>query len=179
MHPYLMKSSIKTSLTWKTTFSFVTLATLLILLIGWLIKNNALPVKTVINYNTWETNFIQVWIWVAIVVGLILPSIAFLVWIRRPEPRKILGFYLLVLLVQIITEQVLSSLLFPSLLVIIGTIYTIYRLWQLWQGQQLVSTNTQLNTPNWKILRSLLQLLLLFWSINLIILLVLCLPNIL
>lgn len=174
-----MKSLSKTSFTWKITFSFVTLATLLILLIGWLIKNNALPVKTIINYNTWETNFIQFWIWVALVVGLLLPAIAFLVWMRRPEPRKILGFYLLVLLVQIITEQVVSSVLFPSLLVIIGTIYTIYRLWQLWQGQQIVNTDTQLNTPNRRILRSLLQLLLLFWSINLTILLFLCFPSIL
>ena len=174
-----MKSSIKTSFTWKITVSFVTLATLLILPIGWLIKNNALPVKTVINYSTWEANFIQIWIWIALVVGLLLPGIAFFVWMRPPETRKILGFYLLVLLVQIITEQVLSSVWFPSLVVILGTIYTIYRLWQLWQGQQIVNTNDQLNIPNRRILRSLLQLLLLFWSINLTILLVLCFPSIL
>ena len=174
-----MKLSIKTSFTWKPTLSFVTLATLIILLIGWLIKNNLLPVKTVINYSTWETNFIQFWLWVALVVGLLFPSIAFFVWMRCPEPRKILGFYLLVLLVQIITEQVLSSVWFPSLVVIIGTIYTIYRLWQLWHGQQIVNTNDQLNAANQRILRSLLQLLLLFWSINLTILLVLCFPSIL
>jgi hypothetical protein len=174
----IMKSSINTSLTWKTTLSFVTLATLLILLIGWLIKNQVLPVKTVIDYSAWETNFIQFWIWVAIGVGLLLPGIAFLVWLRYPEPRKILGFYLLVLLVQIITEQVLSSILFPSLLVIIGTIYTIYRIWQLWQSQQVVNKNTQLNTFNPKVLNSLLHLLLLFWSINLAVLLVLCFPAI-
>jgi hypothetical protein len=174
-----MNSSINTSLTWKTTFSFVTLATLFILLIGWLIKNQVLPIKTAINYNAWETNFIQFWIWVAIVVGLLFPSIAFLVWLRHPEPRKILGFYLLVLLVQIITEQVVSGVLFPSLLVIIGTIYTVYRLWQLWQSQQVVNINPQLNTSSQSVLKSLLQLLLLFWSINLTVLLVLCFPAIL
>lgn len=171
-------SSINTSLTWKTTFSFITLATLLILLIGWLIKNHVLPVKTVIDYSAWETNFIQFWIWAAIVVGLLFPGIAFLVWLRHPEPRKILGFYLLVLLVQIITEQVLSGTLFPSLLVIIGTIYTIYRIWQLWQSQQVVNINTQLNRFSQRVIKSLLQLLLIFWSINLIVLLVVCLPSI-
>jgi carbon starvation protein CstA len=70
-----MKPSISTPLTWKTTFSFVTLATLLILLIGWLIKNHVLPVKTVIDYSTWVTHFIQFWIWVAVVVGLLFPGI--------------------------------------------------------------------------------------------------------
>ena len=146
---------------------------------GWLIKNQVLPVKTVIDYSAWETNFIQFWIWVAIGVGLLLPGIAFLVWLRHPQPRKILGFYLLVLFVQIITEQILSGILFPSLLVIIGTIYTVYRIWQLWQGQQAVNTNTQLNTFNQRLFKNLLQLLLFFWSINLIVLLVLCLPSIL
>lgn len=172
-------SSINTSLTWKTTFSFITLATLLILLIGWLIKNHVLPVKTVIDYSAWETNFIQFWIWAAIVVGLLFPGIAFLVWLRHPEPRKILGFYLLVLLVQIITEQVLSGTLSPSLLVIIGTIYTVYRIWQLWQSQQVVNINTQLNRFSQRVIKILLQLLLIFWSINLIVLLVVCFPSIL
>lgn len=172
-------SSINTSLTWKTTFSFITFATLLILLIGWLIKNHVLPVKAVIDYSAWETNFIQFWIWAAIVVGLLFPGIAFLVWLRHPNPRKILGFYLLVLLVQIITEQVLSGILFPSLLVIIGTIYTVYRIWQLWQSQQVVNINPQLNRFSQRLIKSLLQLLLIFWSINLIVLLVVCLPSIL
>lgn len=171
-------SSTNTSLTWKTTFSFITLATLFILLIGWFIKNRVLPVKTVIDYSAWEINFIQFWIWAAIVVGLLFPGIAFLVWLRHPEPRKILGFYLLVLLVQIITEQVLTSILFPSLLVIIGTIYTVYRIWQLWQSQQVVNINTQLNTFSQRVLKSLLQILLVFWSINLTVLLVLCFPAI-
>jgi len=175
----IMKSSISTPLTWKTTFSFVTFATLLILLIGWLIKNHVFPVKTVIDYSAWETNFIQFWICVAIVVGLLFPGIAFFVWLRHPKPRKILGFYLLVLLVQIITEQVLSSTLFPSLLVIIGTIYTVYRIWQLWQGQQIANTNTQVNTFSQRVFKTLLKLLLLFWSINLTVLLVLCFPAIL
>ena len=172
-------SSINTTLTWKTTFSFITFATLLILLIGWLIKNHVLPVKTVIDYSAWETNFIQFWIWAAIVVGLLFPSIAFLGWLRYPEPRKILGFYLLVLLVQIITEQVLTGTLFPSLLVIVGTIYTVYRIWQLWQSQQVVNINTQLSKFSQRVIKRLLQILLVFWSINLIVLLVVCLPSIL
>lgn len=118
-------------------FSFVTLATLIILQIGWLVKNHVLPVKTVIDYSAWETNFIQFLVWVAIVVGLLFPGIAFFVWLRYPEPRKFFGLYLLALLVRIIIEQVLSSILFLSLLVIIGTVYTVYLIWQLWQEQQV------------------------------------------
>jgi hypothetical protein len=60
----------------------------------------------------------------AIAIGLILPSVAWLIWFKHPQPRKILGFYLSVLIIQILTEQIFSSVVFPSLVVIIGAIYT-------------------------------------------------------
>lgn len=114
----------------------------------------------------------QVWVVIAIFVGILLPGIAFFGWIRHPEPRRILGFYLLVLLVQIVTEQVLSGALFSSIVVVIGTIYTAFRLWQLWQGQNLLDTNSYV-VPHRKLLDVLLWLMLLFWLSNLIMLLVL------
>ena len=164
---------------WKTALSFVALATLLILLIGWLTISGALPVKLVINYSDWASRFIQFWIVAAISIGLILPGIAFLVWIRHPEPRLILGLYLLVLIIQIATEHVLSSVLFPSIVVITGSIYTAFRLWQLWQGQQLMIRVAQTGTHSRTIMRGLLWILLLFWSSNLLVLLVLVWPSIL
>lgn len=115
----------------------------------------------------------------AILVGLLLPGIAFLVWIRQKELREFLGFYLLVLIIQIVTEQVLSSVLFPSIVVVTGSIYTAFRVWQLWQGQQLMTTTAQPDTRIRTIIGSLLWLLLLFWSSNLIMLLVIAWPSIL
>ncbi len=174
-----MNLSISTSLTWKTTLSFIILATLLILLFGWLTVSGALPVKMVLDYSGFASKFIQVWILVAICIGLLLPGIAFFVWIRQQEQRRVLGLYLLVLIIQIVTERVLSSVLFPSIVVVIGSIYTAFRLVQLWQGQQLMTTTDQLGTRSRKIMGSLLLLLLLFWSSNLIMLSVLAWPSIL
>lgn len=174
-----MSSSINAPLTWKTTFSFVTLATLLILLIGWLTINSTLPVKLVIDYSDWAIKFIHFWVVLAILIGLLLPGIAFFVWIRQKELRLVLGSYLLVLIIQIVTEQILSSVLFPSIVVVIGSIYTAFRLWQLWQGQQLMTITAQPGTRSRTIMGSLLWLLLLFWSSNLIMLLVVAWPSIL
>jgi hypothetical protein len=110
-----MNSSINVNapLTWKTTLSSVILATLIILLVGWLTISGTLPVRLAINYSDWGSKFIQVWVVVAILIGLLLPGIAFFVWIRQKELRQVLGLYLLVLIIQIVTEQVLSTVLFP------------------------------------------------------------------
>jgi hypothetical protein len=174
-----MSSAINTPLTWKTTLSFVTLATLLILLIGWLTINGALPIKLVIDYSDWASKFIQVWVVVAILIGLLLPGIAFFFWIRQKELRLGLGLYLLVLIIQIVTEQILSSVLFPSIVVLIGSIYTAFRLVQLWQSQQMMTTIAPSGTRSRTVIDGLLLLLLLFWSSNLIMLLVLAWPSIL
>ncbi|WP_333325310.1 hypothetical protein [Microcoleus sp. Aus8_D1] len=90
-----------------------------------------------------------------------------------------MGFYLVVLIVQIAAEQILSRVLFPSLVVFSGTMYTAFRIWQLWQGQQLVTAMAQLNNHNPIVVSSLLWLLLLFWSSNLIVLFAVAWPRIL
>lgn len=157
-------------MTWKTTLAFVLFATLLTILVGWLTTTGVLPIQQSIQYSDAGRNFIRIWMWFAIALGLILPSIAWLMWIKNPQPRKILDFYLSVLIVQIVTEQVFSSIGLPSLVVTIGTVYTTFRIWQLWQGQQLIHT---VNSSSRKLLSALLWLLGLFWSSNLIILLTL------
>jgi hypothetical protein len=88
-------------------------------------------------------------------------------------------FYLVVLIVQIVAESILSRVLFPSLVVITGSIYTVFRICQLWQGQQLVMAATQINNHNLIIFSSLLWLLLLFGSSNLIVIFAVSWPNIL
>ena len=114
--------------TWKTTLLFVICATLLLLQINWLMLRDTLPIKKAMDYSTSETNFLKFWIKIAVVIGVLLPGVAFFVWHRYPEPRKIMEFYLVVLIVQIVAESILSRVLFPSLVVITGTIYTVFRI---------------------------------------------------
>lgn len=159
-------------MTWKTIFSFVLFATLLTILVGWLTTTETLSIQKTIPFNSAERSFMRVWFGVAISIGLILPSIAWLVWIRNPQSRRILGLYLSVLIIQIVTERVFVRIAFPSLVVTIGTLYTAFRLWQLWQGQQL------LHQPSWnsskrKPMSALLSVLGLFWGSNLVVLLTL------
>ncbi|MCC5620550.1 hypothetical protein [Nostoc sp. CHAB 5715] len=120
-------------MTWKTTFLFMVLATLVVILVGWLTSIGILPISQMINYSDAGLRFIRVWILLAIAIGLIVPTITFVIWFKYPEIRKIFGFYLLVLIIQIVTEQIVSRVWLPSLVVIIGTLYTAFRVWQLWQ----------------------------------------------
>jgi hypothetical protein len=101
------------------------------------------------------------------------------VWWRYLDPRKILGFYLVFLIVQIAVEMIVSRVLFPSLVVMNGTIYTAFRIWQLWQGQQLAKAEVQINNYHSTIFSGLLWLLLLFGSSNLIVLFTIAWPTIL
>jgi ribose/xylose/arabinose/galactoside ABC-type transport system permease subunit len=134
-------------MTWKTILSFVLVATLLTILVGWLTTTEVLPIQQSIRYSNAGRNFIRIWLWVAIALGFILPSIAWIARIKRSQPRRILGFYLLVLVIQIVTEQISSRIGIPSLVVTVGTLHTAFRIWQLWQGQQLIQMNS--SSPTW------------------------------
>ena len=106
-------------MTWKTTLLFIVLATLVVILLGWPTSIGILPISQMINYSDAGLRFIRVWILLAIAIGLIVPTITFVIWFKYPEIRKIFGLYLLVLIIQIVTEQIVSIWL-PSLVVIIG-----------------------------------------------------------
>lgn len=159
---------IKQPMTWRTSLTFAVVATVVTLLIGWLSSAGLLPIRQTIEYSDAGLLFIRVWLWLAIAIGLILPIIAFVVWFRHTELRKIFGFYLLLLIIQIITEQVISSIWLSSLVVVIGTLYTAFRVWQLWQGLRLIQTTPAQSRHQFS--RGVLWLLLLFWSSNLIML---------
>jgi chromate transport protein ChrA len=165
-------------MTWKTILSFMLVATLLTILVGWLIMTGILPIQQTIRFNEAERHFMNIWIGLAIALGLILPSIAWLVWRRNPQPRRILDLYLSVLIIQIMTEQVFSNVAFPSLVVTIGTLYTAFRLWQLWRGQQLIRQAAwDFSSHKW--MSGLLWILGLFWGSNLIMLFTLAWPSVL
>ncbi|MEG4586510.1 hypothetical protein QUA54_14990 [Microcoleus sp. MOSTC5] len=160
-------------MTWKTILSFIVSATVLTLMSGWLMVANLLPIQATIDYSEAERSFVQIWLQVAIVIGLLLPGVAFLVWIRHPNLRAVFGFYLLVLAIQIVSEQIFSRVFSSSILVIIGPIYTAFRVWQLWQSKHFLRS---IGAPSGKVgdrlAHGLLWILLLFWSANLIFLLV-------
>lgn len=147
---------------------FVACTTVLLFALNWLILSDTLPIEKTIDYSALQVNFIQIWIKIAAFIGLLLPIIAFFVWWRDLDSRKTLGFYLVVLIVQIAVEMIVSRVLFTSLVVMIGTIYTAFRIWQLWQGQQLVKAEVQINNYHSTIFSGLLWVLLLFWSSNLL-----------
>ena len=156
-------------MTWKTILSFVLFATILTSIVGWLTANEIIPLRQVIQYGDAERNFLRIWLGLAIVIGVIVPTIAWLFWRDRLIYHQILGFYLTVMVIQIVTEQVASSLAkpslwligFPSLVVTIGSIYTLFRLWQIWQGYQLIQTVTANSSMS-----GLLGLMGLFWFSN-------------
>ena len=134
------------------------LATLVVIFVGWLTSIGILPISQMINYSDAGLRFIPVWILLAIAIGLILLTITFIIWFKYPEIRKIFGFYLLVLIIQIVTEQIFSIVLFPSLVVIIGTLYTAFRVWQLWDEQQFIKSTDFVERGNFRIISSVLWL---------------------
>ncbi|AFY92728.1 hypothetical protein [Chamaesiphon minutus] len=77
------------------------------------------------------------------------------------------------MVIQIVTEQVFSSIIFPSLVVTIGSIYTLFRLWQIWQGYRLIQA-----VPENSSMSGLLGLLGLFWFSNTIFLVTVGWPSI-
>ncbi|BBD68050.1 hypothetical protein NIES4072_46380 [Nostoc commune NIES-4072] len=66
-------------MTWKTTFLFMVLATLVVILVGWLTSIGILPISQMINYSDVGLRFIRVWILLAIAIGLIVPTITFII----------------------------------------------------------------------------------------------------
>jgi hypothetical protein len=160
-------------MTWKTILGFVLFATLLTSIVGWLTATEILPLRQGIQYSDAERNFLRIWLGLAIVIGVILPAIAWFVWREQFAYHQMLGFYLATLVIQIVTEQVFSTIGFPSLVVTIGTLYTLFRLWQIWQGYQLIQT-VRVNSS----MSGLLGLLGLFWFGNTIFLLTVGWPSI-
>lgn len=161
--------------------AFVVIATLIMMLVGWLILNGLLPIRQTIEYSEAGLKFIKVWIQFAIAIGLVLPTIAFIAWFKRLEVRKIFGLYLLLIVIQIATEQIVSKFWLSSLVVVTGTLYTAFRVWQLWQSLQLIRTTQKRSQYGLsdRLVSGVLWLLLFFWSSNLIVLFAIAWPSIL
>ena len=165
-------------MTWKTSIGFVVLASLVIIVTGYLTSVDLLPIRETIQFKDGGVQFISLWMNLAITLGIIMPAIAFAVGFKRFKLRRIFGFYFLLLGIQIVTEQILSKGWMPSLVVPTGTLYTAFRVWQLWQGLQ-ITQSTRKQPLRYKLLRGALGILFCFWLSNLIMLLTLVWPTLL
>jgi len=155
---------------WQCISIFLVFATLLSVGVGWLIKKEALPLKSIMAYSEAQLKFIKVWVNVALVIGVILPMAMLIVFWKQQIPRQFFIYYLLVVFIQLASEIGFSRWLCKSVVVIIGSIYTVFRIWQLWMGIHLI------NSPQpWL---SLLWLVWLFWVANIIMLLTMAFPTI-
>ena len=155
---------------WFTVFSFCAIATCLSVSYGWLVKQGKLPFNSVMAFNDAQWQFIKVWVNIALLIGVILPVVMWIVFWEQPVIRAFFNCYLLVLTVQLASEISLSRTLCKSVFVIIGTLYTGFRIWQLLSG--LYSFTLPLP---WL---ALLWLVFLFWVANMIMLTTMAIPSI-
>ncbi|MGL5941968.1 MAG: hypothetical protein ACRC2S_16660 [Waterburya sp.] len=156
---------------WLIVFVFLAIATFLSAVYGWLVKKGNLPFRSEIGFNDAQVQFIKIWAKVALLIGVIIPVIMWLVFWNQPVIRQFFSCYLLAVVVQLASESSFKNIFCPSVVVIIGTIYTGFRIWQLWSGLHLI--NYQMP---WL---GLLWLIFLFWVANMIMLTTLAIPSIL
>lgn len=172
-----MLASRQTPFTWPITLLFAIFVALLTLAVGWAIATTTLPIAPQLNFSPAGERFIRVWIPLSLVLTIIFPIMGFVFWFRHLELRKIFGFYLVAIAAQLISEQLFGAW-FSSLVVLIGTLYTCFRLWQLWYARELIRNMSGRYSSD-RLLHTLLWILLIFWSCNIVMLLTLAWPTIL
>ena len=151
------------------TSIFIAIATIFSIGFGWLVQQERLPLRKMMDFSDRQWQFIRNWVKVALLLGIIVPVALLLIYWQTVAIRQILIAYLLAIAIQLISERVLSQWLCGSVVVAVGTIYTGFRIWQSISGLQLID-NAWLN---------LLWLVLLFWIANLIMLVTFAIPAIL
>lgn len=154
---------------WRTTLLYIALTTLVLFLIGWLQSFNLIPINKTFNYSESEYKLLQLWFALATFFGVILPGVTLLVFLKISEIRMILSFYFFVVFIQLMTERILSRLLFQTIVVMVGSLYSAFRVWQLWSGQQILAASTELSTVKRRFIIGVFWLMLLFWLSNIIV----------
>lgn len=156
---------------WLIVVSFCAIATLLSVSYGWLVKKGKLPFKSVMAFNDAQWQFMKVWVYIALLLGVILPVVMLIVFWQESILQIFFSCYLLAVIVQLGSEISFSRIFCKSVVVIIGTLYTGFRIWQLWSGLHSVTYSQP-----WL---GLLWLVFLFWVANMIMLTTLAIPSIL
>ena len=150
------------------TSIFIAIATVFSIGFGWLVQQEYLPLRKMMDFGNRQWQFIKAWVKIALMLGIVVPVVLSLIYWQTVAVRQILIAYLVAIAIQLISERVLSQWLCGSVVVAIGTIYTAFRIWQLTSGLQLIDRS-------WL---SLLWLVLLFWIANLIMLITFAIPAI-
>jgi len=122
-----------------SVLSFIAIATLFSLGIGWSIAKERLPLKQEMAYSPAQFQFIQLWIKIAIIFGVILPAIILVGFWHEPMLRQFFALYFLTVICQLLSETFFSRLCCQSIVVVIGSFYTVFLLWQLWSGLHLTA----------------------------------------
>ncbi|MGL5864844.1 MAG: hypothetical protein ACRCYX_03080 [Dermatophilaceae bacterium] len=152
---------------WRSVLVFIGGAPVLLALVAWLTTSGYLPLRTAELGLGDIYSWFRAWFIVAIFLGTLLPLIAWIAWWRVPQLRRGLGLFLLVLLAQLASEIFFSIVFFPSMVVVVGTVYSAFRSWQLWAIFSMVRRELPDSTTRTLAL-GLVATLLLFWGTNLV-----------
>jgi hypothetical protein len=149
---------------------FILVITALALGYGFGVKARRLPFTAEIGFNQKQWQFLRWWVKLASFAGVLLPiCLLALAW-RQASSWVFWGSYLLIVVVQLISEHVFSRWLVPSVVVPIGFFYTAFRLWQLLDGFRQL-TFSYLTLVGFGVV-------VLFWVANLIMLMVMAIPTV-
>ncbi|MGP1383060.1 MAG: hypothetical protein ACTS2F_05830 [Thainema sp.] len=149
---------------------FIAIATSIAIGYGYGVKTQRLPFSAEIGFNDKQGAFLKAWVKLASVLGVLVPLA---LWIQARQQPAALSFwssYVLVVVVQLLSESTFSRWLVASVVVPIGFCYTAFRLWQLFDGFN------QLSLSHLELLG--FTSIVLFWLANLMMLLTIAIPTI-
>lgn len=109
------------------------------------------------------------WMGAAALVGLALPALALALWGRQGAVRRALLPYVGILLVQLLTEWWFTREFGWHMGPLVGLIYTAYRIAQLGNARRAFAGGENLG-PGQRAVQGLLGLASIFWSANLVLL---------
>lgn len=153
--------------------AFVVLATLVVATVGLLVEAGQLPWLSPgerplqETFPAWGRAAFAVWMLLAVLLGLVLPSVALVVWRRDRAVRAALLPYVLLLVVQVATELLAAGVFFPNIFAVVGLLYTCYRLRQLRRSARVLASARGGATTGRRAARALLLSGLAFWALNL------------
>ncbi len=149
---------------------FVLIATNIAIGYGYGVKAGKLPFSTEIGFNNEQLMFLNWWIKLAVVFGILAPiTLCIQTW-GQPTAWSFWGSYFLVVAVQLASESGFSRWLVSSAVVPIGFCYSAFRLWQLLDGFH------QLSLSHLGMLE--FTSVVLFWMANVVMLMTLAIPTI-
>jgi magnesium-transporting ATPase (P-type) len=138
---------------------FFLIATLFIVVVNWGWKHTK-PYTLPLPFPSWY----KIWFGSVQLLGVLLPLVVMLlwgVWWGERSVLTVLGWYFIVLGLQIMSERVTLRQLQNVVWVMVPYIYLPYRLWQLYEGLTLLDAKSELQ---W--VRYLLVFELVLWIVN-------------